>query len=334
MTSRPFRFGAVIRGARSKEEWVAKAKLVEQLGYAVLLAPDHIHLPLAPIPALLCAALATTTLRVGSYVLDNDFRHPVILAKEAATLDVLSGGRFELGIGAGWLQAEYERTGISFDAGTLRVERLEEAVHILKGLFARGPVAFSGIHYKILDLEGVPKPLQQPQLPLLVGGASKRILSLAAREATIVSLAVRTLPGATQLDVIKRKPSVLPQQPGQALRADSMVDVTTVTSEAMERKIEWVRQAAGERFSQLELQVLVSWIVVTDDRKDAAQVLGKRLGMTAEQILASPYCLVGTIEQICSMVKSLREAYGISYLTVFEEDMEAFAPVVARLAGS
>jgi probable F420-dependent oxidoreductase len=331
MTSRPFRFGAVLRGARSKEEWVAKAKRVEQLGYSTLLVPDHIHIPLAPIPAMLMAAIATRALRIGSYVFDNDFRHPVLLAKEAATLDVLSGGRFELGLGAGWLQAEYEQTGIRFDPGLVRVERLEEAVQIIKGLFAQGPVTFSGTHYAIKKLEGPLKPLQQPHLPLLIGGASRRILSLAAREAAIVGLAVRSLPGTTQLE---RMTPPTPSQQGQILRADSLVDVATATREAIQRKIEWVRQAAGERFSQLELQVLVAWVAVSNEREAATQALGQRSGMTAEQILKSPYCLVGTVNEICETLKSRREEYGVSYLTVFEEDMEAFAPVVARLGGS
>src|SRR6266568_4197945 len=183
---RPFRFGVSVHQARSKEEWIALAQQAESLGYSTLQMPDHLGDQFAPVPALLAAAEATHTLRIGSFVFDNDFRHPVMLAREAATLDLLSGGRFELGLGAGWNRSEYEQAGIPYDSPGVRVSRMEEALHIIKGLLADGPVNFSGKYYTVTDLEGHPKPVQRPHPPILIGGGGKRLLSIAAREATTV----------------------------------------------------------------------------------------------------------------------------------------------------
>jgi probable F420-dependent oxidoreductase len=293
--------------AGSKEEWWTKARRAEHLGYSVLLVPDHLEAQLAPVPALLAAAEATTSLRIGSYVFANDFRHPVLLAQEAATLDVLSEGRFELGIGAGWMRTEYEQAGIPYAPAAIRVSRLEETLHIVKGLFAAEPLTFSGAHYTVNHLTGFPKPVQRPHPPLLVGGASKRLLSIAAHEASIVSLTARILPD------------------------ESKLDVTDTTPMATRQKIAWVQQAAGARFHQLELNILIFAVMVTQDRLKGAEALAARFKTTAEEVLQNPHCLVGTQEQICEAVQERRALYGISYLSVFEEEMEAFSPVVARL---
>ena len=246
---RPFRFGVIVYQAKSKDEWVAKSQRAENLGYSTFLVPDHLEDQLAAVPALVAAAEATSSIRLGSSVFDNDFRHPVMLAKEAATIDLLSGGRFELGIGAGWAQSEYEQAGISFDAGSTRVSRLEEALHIIKGLFAEEPLNFSGKYYTVTNLEGFPKPIQRPNPPIFVGGGGKRILSIAAREANIIGFGPRT-------------------------RADgSGLDAPDATSGATERKVAWVRQAAGERFNELELNAIVFTVVVTDQRKQASEQL-------------------------------------------------------------
>ena len=306
---RSFRFGVIVHQAKTKDEWVARARKAEGLGYSMFLVPDHFGDQLAAVPALVAAAEATTAIRLGSFVFDNDFRHPVLLAKEAATIDLLSGGRFELGIGAGWEQADYEQAGISFDAGNVRVSRLEEALHIIKGLFAEEPLNFSGKYYTVTNLDGFPKPIQQPHPPIFVGGGGKRILSLAAREANIVGFGPRSRPDGSGLDV------------------------TDATSEAMEQKVAWVRKAAGERFSELELNTLVFTVVVTDNRQQASEQLSHRFQMTAEQVLEMPHCLVGTIDQITEDLLYRREKYGISYISIFDESMEPFAPVVARLVG-
>jgi probable F420-dependent oxidoreductase len=264
--------------------------------------------------------MATTTLRVACNVFDNDFRHPALLAKIAASVDMLSGGRFELGIGAGWNKEEYERAGIPFDPPAVRVSRLEEAVRIIKGLWAEGPFTFSGQYYTIRGLEGWPKPLQRPHPPLFIGGGGKRLLSFAAREADIIGIL------------------------GQALR-DGGLDIASGTEAGLSEKVGWIRAAAGERFAQIELNLLIWAVAVTDDRRAAAErlvaadarwlarIMGDTPWLTAEQMLESPYFLIGSIEEIVRQVRVLRERHGISYLTVFPWDLEAFAPVVAQLAG-
>jgi len=306
----PFRFGVTAPSVSSGAAWAERARRAEQLGYSVLAVPDHFRDQLAPVPALTAAALATTRLRVGSLVFSNDFRHPVVLAKEAATIDVLSGGRFELGLGAGWLRAEYDQAGISFDAPGTRVERLEEAVTIVKGLLAGERVTFTGRHYSIADLEGRPAPLQRPHPPLLIGGGGRRTLSLAGREASIVGFVPR------------------------ALKDGSGLDRTDFGEAALRQKIEWVRAAAGARFDSLELHALIQAVVVSDQRTHAADQLASRFSVARDLVLETPYVLLGTIDEICETVRERRERYGISYLTVFERDMETFAPVVERLVGT
>ena len=306
----PFRFGIMVHQTRSKQEWVINAQQVEDLGYATLLVQDHLGDQFAPLLALLMVVEATSTLRGGSFVLDNDFRYPVLLAKEVATLDVLSGGRFELGLGAGWWQPEYEQAGIAFDPASIRVSRMEEALQILKGLFADDPLTFSGHHYTVSHLNGLPKPIQRPHPPLLIGGGGKRVLSIAAREASIVGIDVKA-------------------------RADGKgLDWTTATAAATLQKVEWIRQAAGNRFNELELNLMTYAVVVTDHREQAVQQLASRWEMTEKQVLEMPHCLVGTVEQISDALRQRREHYGISYIVVPERSMEAFAPVVSRLTGT
>jgi probable F420-dependent oxidoreductase len=307
---RPFRFGVTAPTPSGGTNWAERARRVEQLGYSMLVVPDHFRDHLAPVPALVAAALATTRLRVGSLVFSNDFRHPAVLAKEAATIDVLSGGRFELGLGAGWLREEYDQTGIRFDAPGTRVERLEEAVTIIKGLLAGERVTFAGRHYTIADLEGRPTPVQRPYPPIAIGGGGRRTLTLAAREASIVGLVPR------------------------ARRDGSGLDLNDLSDAATREKLGWVRAAAGERFDSLEINTLIQAVAVADQRMAAADQLASRFKVTREVVLETVYVALGTIEEICETLRQRRERYGISYLTVFERDMEAFAPVVERLAGT
>jgi probable F420-dependent oxidoreductase len=307
---RPFRFGVTAPTPSGGTNWAERARRVEQLGYSMLVVPDHFRDHLAPVPALVAAALATTRLRVGSLVFSNDFRHPAVLAKEAATIDVLSGGRFELGLGAGWLREEYDQTGIRFDAPGTRVERLEEAVTIIKRLLAGERVTFAGRHYTIADLEGRPTPVQRPHPPIAIGGGGRRTLSLAAREASIVGLGPR------------------------ARRDGSGLDLNDLSDAATREKLEWVRAAAGERFDSLEINTLIQAVAVADQRMAAADQLASRFKVARDVVLETVYVALGTIEEICETLRQRRERYGVSYLTVFERDMEAFAPVVARLAGT
>jgi probable F420-dependent oxidoreductase len=311
---RPFRFSIAVNHSGSKAEWIEVARQAEDLGYSTLLIPDHLGEQFSPIPSLTLAAEVTKTLRVGSFVFDNDYRHPVMLAKEAATLDILSDGRLELGIGAGWMKPEYDQAGFPFDKASQRIARLEEGVQIIKGLFADGPVNFSGKHYTITNLEGFPKPVQRPRPPIHIGGGGKRLLTVAAREADIVSFIPRQRPDG------------------------SGPDLTDASPAALDQKVTWVREAAGERFADLELGVSIAQIITTEDREQAAQFIAASMGIgdqvSTADILNAPYLLMGTEAQICEDLIARRERYGISYICVLANNIETLAPVIAQLAGS
>lgn len=310
MAPNPFRFGVTVPIVAAGAAWAERARQIERLGYATLHVPDHFREQLAPVPALAAAALATTRLRVGALVFCNDFRHPVVLAKEAATLDVLSGGRFELGLGAGWLREEYDQAGIPFDGPGTRVDRLVESVAIVKGLLRGERVTFKGRHYTVAGLEGRPRPVQQPLPAIVIGGGGRRMLTLAAREASIVSL----VPGAR--------------------RDGGGLDRADFSEAATRQKVTWVREAAGDRLASLELHTLIQAVVVTGDRAAAAEQLAARFGgLSRDVILESRYVLVGTVDEICATLRRRREEHGISYVTVFDRDAEAFAPIVEQLTG-
>ncbi|CAN5725265.1 TIGR03621 family F420-dependent LLM class oxidoreductase [soil metagenome] len=313
---RPFRFGIINETLLPPDEWVAHVRRVEELGYATFLIRDH-FVPdffgeqLAPIAALMTAANVTTTLRVGTLVLDNDYRHPVMLAKELATLDLLSGGRLEPGIGAGWLRSEYEKAGMCYERAGVRISRLEEALHVLKGLWAEEPVTFHGDHYSISDLEGYPKPSQRPRPPILIGGGKPRMLKLAGREADIVSFLTTSVASGTVED-----------DPCERLASSVM------------QKIGWVREGAGERFDQIELS-LIPIVVMTDDRHAWAEITIRKRGwqdVTVDDVLAMPSIFAGTLDEIVGSIRERREQYGFSYYVVSDKIMEEFAPVVERLA--
>jgi probable F420-dependent oxidoreductase len=300
-----------LANSSSGADWAALARQAEDLGYSTLFLPDHFGDQLAPVPALMAAADATTDLRVGALVLDNDYKHPVVLAKEMATIDVLSGGRLELGLGAGWMNTDYEQSGIPKDPAGVRVSRMEEAVAVLKGLFAEGPFDYEGDHYRITGLDGLPKPVQAPHPPFLIGGGGRRMLSIAAREAQIVGV-------------------------NPALKSGD-IDVETAqdaTAEATDRKLAWVREAAGERFDDIELNCLVLATLVTDDRQGTAAMIGQMFGLDAAGALEVPHALIGTVDEIVETIEARRHRWGLSYLVVQGDALDAFAPVVARLAGT
>lgn len=306
---RPFRFGGSARITPTGTAYAEHARRIEALGYATFLIADHFSPNWFAVgPALTAAALATTTLRVGCTVYANDFRHPALLAREAATIDVLSGGRFELGIGAGWSKPEYDQVGIPFDPPGVRVGRLEEGVRVIKGLWDDGPLTFAGRHYTITGLEGWPKPIQRPRPPIHIGAGGKRMLTFAAREADSIGIIAQARPGG-----------------GLDREGDS--------DALLAQKVGWVREAAGKRFAQIELAMLIWGVAVTDDRRAAGERLAAAHGLTAEQVLASPYFLLGSVERIVEGLLALRERHGISYLSFFPGDVDTFAPVVARLAG-
>lgn len=310
-SDRRFRFGAQLSFAASGEDWAAKARRVEELGYATLCMPDHFDDQLAPFPALTAAAAATSTLRVGTLVLGVDYRHPLLVAKEAATLDLLSGGRFELGMGAGWLGRDYDESGIPCDRPGVRIGRLEEALAVVKGLLAGGAFSFGGRHYTITGHPGTPLPVQRPRPPILVGGGGRRILSLAGREADIVSVNFNLRSGSI----------------GTHLGA-------TATAAATAEKVGWVREAAGDRFDGVELSYTAYFVFVTDDRDAVAAGLGSGMGLDREQVLAMPNFAIGTAGQIADELERRRDELGLSYVVVGGECHEAMAPVVTRLAGT
>jgi probable F420-dependent oxidoreductase len=309
---RRFRFGVQLAGAASGPEWATLARRTEELGCSTLFLPDHFGDQLAPIPAMTAAADATSDLRIGALVLDNDFRHPVVLAQDLATVDRLSGGRLEVGIGAGWMNSDYEQSGIAKDPPGVRISRVEESVAILKGLFAEGPFTFQGDHYHLTALDGRPKPLQQPHPPFIIGGGGKRMLSVAAREAQIVGI-------------------------NPALRTGN-VDVETAqdaTADATDRKLGWLRDAAGDHFDELELNCLLLVTIPTDDFDATVDGLASMFGISPEQAREVPHALVGDTARMVDALQERRDRWGLSYFVVQGMDaLEAIAPVIARLAGT
>lgn len=317
---RPFRFLADPGDFTDGASLAAVARRAESIGYAVLVYADHVVIPWGFLPVLATVAAATERLRVAPFVVNNDLRHPALLAQDLATLDVLSGGRVEVGIGAGWNRPEYSALGIPFDPVGVRVGRLAEAVAVLKGCFGDGAFSLAGEHYAITGHEGLPKPAQRPHPPIFIGGGGRRLLTLAGREADIVGLAPRTLPG-DGADVVRSDPR-------------------TITIAATEEKLAWVRAAAGDRFAQLELNAYPSGggPMVTDHaRKDAADALDRiraRTGVeiTVDEFLESPHVFIGSIDGLVAKLRELRDRLGISSFMV--GDVDTLAPVVERLAGT
>lgn len=300
----PFRFG-VAGGRTTRHEWLDLARRAEALGYSTLLLPDHFGPQMAPLPALLGAAMATTTLHVGTIVLDNDFRHPAVLAMEAATISLLTEGRFELGIGAGWMASDYTKSGLPFDPPGVRVARLGEAVAIIKGLLnAEQPLRFYGHYYRIHELG----PFAAPRVAVLIGGSRRRMLTLAAREADIVGLE--------------------DHQFAERATGSSVIHVADCAAQ-----VDMVRAAAGERFPELELNVFAARTEVTSESAAAQQRMADSLQLDVSQVRTSPSFLIGSVDEIVETLQQRREQLGISYVMIFDRVMEAFAPVVARLAG-
>ncbi len=291
----PFRFSVVISNAPSRTAFVKLARRAEELGYSTLLMPDRTVTGLAPLTALAIAAEATTSLRVGSYVFCNDYRHPALLAKEVATLDFLSGGRFELGLGAGVGPFDYRQLGIPFDKGNERVDRFEAALSVIKQFLTEESVDFSGKHYIITGMKGLPRPIQKPHPPITIGCSGKRMLSLAAREADSIS--------------------VIFEVSTQGVDAHN---------ESLEEKLMWVREAAGERFACLELSQL-AYVLAIDDGHTDRDFEGD--GPPIPRIVMSA-------GQAMEHLLKQRERYGFSCIPVYGSlQMEKFAPVVAQLAG-
>jgi probable F420-dependent oxidoreductase len=313
--ARPFRFLAGFQAVVDGTSLATTARRAESIGFSALVIPDHLIEQLAAVPALAVVAAATESLRIGTFVLNNDLRHPAVLAHDLASLDVLSGGRLDIGIGAGWNRPEYDGIGLPFEPVATRVGRLTESVAVLKGLFGDEPFSFQGRYYSIAAHDGQPKPVQRPHPPLMIGGGGRRTLSLAAREADIVGLAPRQLTG-------------------------QRAEPRSMTWAAAEEKIGWVREAAGDHFASLELNVYPStWpIVVTDHaRAEAGRVIDHmraRTGieLTVDEVLESPHLFIGSADGLVDKIRDLRARLGISSFML--GDVDELAPVVERLAGT
>jgi probable F420-dependent oxidoreductase len=309
-----FRFAAQLSTApdRTARSWADQARKAESLGYSTLFMPDHFGDQLAPMPALAAVAAATTTLRMGSLVFGNDYRHPVVLAKEAATLDVLSEGRFELSLGAGWMRTDYEEAGITYDTPRVRVERFEEAVQVIQGLLrTNGEFSFDGTSYQIHQHALLPRPVQRPGPPLIIGGGGKRVLSFAARHADIVSINVNLREGTGG-------PETAPN----------------ASPERTLEKVAWVKEAAGPRFDDLELNALIGFVMITDDAAGIAEAMAPHFGISAKDALHIPLALLGTLDEMADELEWRRQEYGISYWSIEADCWEALGPVVSKLTGT
>jgi probable F420-dependent oxidoreductase len=312
---RPFRFLADVHAIVTGQELAARARQAEDLGYHGLVVPDHLIEQLSPVVAMATVAAATSSLRVSAFVLNNDLRHPAVLAQDLASIDVLSGGRVDVAIGAGWNRPEYDAIGLEFAPVAVRQARLAESVAVLKGMFAGKPFSFTGEHYTITDYSAQPVPVQRPHPPFMIGGGGRRTLALAGREADIVGLAPRILPGGK-------------------------LDARSLTLSAAREKIDWVRDAAGERFDAIELNTYPSaWpAVITDDLRGEARrvvdALRERTGieLSEDEIIDSPHIFIGSVDRLVEKFEQLRAELGIS--SVFLGEIGELAPVLERLAGS
>jgi probable F420-dependent oxidoreductase len=273
--------------------------------------PDHfVDTRLAPMPAIAMAAAYTETLRVAALVFDNDYKHPAILAKEMATIDEITGGRCELGIGAGWMKTDYEALGIPYDSAGTRIARLDEALQVIKGCWADGPFSFRGEHYTITDYEAIPKPVQKPGPPILIGGGAPKVLRLAGREANIVGINPNLRAGAVTTDAA-----------ASASREETL------------KKLGWIREGAGARFDDIELQIRYFVCAITDDAHGFATAVAPGFDTTPEEVLGSGAALIGTVPEMIDELQKRRDEWGVSYIVVGGDNFEDFAPVVAALAG-
>ncbi len=327
MSHKPFRFSLQSFNTDSPKNWRNLIAKTEDLGYSTFFLADHFlsegpaldttgHPPqmLAATPAIAMALEQTTTLRVGCRVFCNDYRHAITLIKEAATMDYLSGGRYEFGLGAGWIKAEYEAVGMSFDEFPERFARFAETVEAYKAFMSGELIELNGESLQWSGFKGIPSTPQQPHPPIMIGGGSKKILTYAGEQADIVSLNFNNRAGTIGLD-----------------------GMNSGMAEQTAKKVNWIKYGAGDRFKDIELEIGAYTTIVTDHAAPTAAAIGEQLGMSAEDVLQHPHCLIGSIDYICDELIRRREQYGISYVAVLDDGtnnmVDEFAPVVARLAG-
>ncbi len=313
---RRFRFGVHTSDAAPGTAWVDAARRIERLGFSTLFLRDHFDTQLGPIAAMTAAACATETLKVGTLVFDNDYRHPLILAKELATIDHFASGRVEVGLGAGWMAPDYEQSGMPFDPPGVRVSRMEEAVTIIKALLAGGSVSQAGDHYTITEHTAYPVPATPPAI--MIAGGGPRMLKIAAREADIIGL----------------NPA---RKSNTAWEDQNLPDAT---ADATDRKIGWIRDAAGARYADIEMSIVVPFVIVTDDREGTASAIASSLPpdpeaeLNAHGVLASPHVLIGSVDQIAETLRERRDRWDLSYYVFNDDSVDAVAPIVEQLAGT
>lgn len=308
---RPFRFGLELQRPFDGMSWADSVRLVEDLGYSTMFVPDHFDEGLGPIAAMASAAAVTTTLNVGSLVFDCDFRHPAVVARELASIDQISHGRLEVGLGAGWKRLDYERSGIAMDTAKVRVERMIEHMTVLKLLFGPTPATFHGEHYTITDLHGTPKPYRPEGPKFLIGGGGKRVLSFAAQHCDIIGINASIHSG--EIDT--------------AAAQDSL-------SASIDQKVSWVRAAAGEAIAEREINAWLSVAEVTDRADRLAEALAGAFATTADEVVQSPLVLIGSSQQIAERLHERRDRWGYSYTVIPGHQAQAFAPIVRAMAGT
>ena len=309
MGYRPFRFAISFGGSPSRAELLAAIRRAEAAGFSVVATADHISSRHAVMP-LLATAAQVSALRVSPMVIANDYRHPVMVARDGATIDILSEGRFELGIGTGWIEEQYRAAGISYDDPKTRVDRFEEAIAVIKGCWSGEPVTHAGRYYQVTDAT-CPRPVQLPHPPLLIAGSGRRMLTLAGREASIVGISPlgRVASGFEHFD---------PAMGSSATRIDE--------------QLTWIREGAGLRFDDLELSVMAHHLQVTDDVDATAAQLASEWDSTPELVLASPHVFIGPTGRIIETLQERRERYGISYVVFASANLAAVESIVNKLA--
>ena len=304
----PFRFSVLSSIASTMAAWRDHARLAEGSGYSALYVTDHLDNQFGPLVAATVAAEATNSLHVGTLVLNNDLRNPVVLAKEIATLGLVADSRVEVGFGAGFMRSDYAEAGIKYDDSATRVDRLAESIMVMKSLWNNDETTFAGKHYTVAGARCDPRPSSSPRL--IVGGGSKRILTVAAEQADIVGVNTNLASGEKGGDL-----------------------AGSATFDHYDRCLAWVRDAAGERFSSLELQIFAVAVMTVDTRRAATQIAAM-LGFGGETALDLPIVLIGTVDELCERLIERRQRWGFSHVVVPGEAAETFAPVVARLAGT
>jgi probable F420-dependent oxidoreductase len=304
----PFRFGVQAAVAPTMSAWRDQARMAEDLGYSALYVSDHLDAQFGPLVATTVAAETTSTLHVGTVVLNNDLRNPVVLAKEIATLGLAAEGRVEVGLGAGWLRSDYEQAGIEFDEPAVRVDRLAESLAVMKTLWNQGEATFAGRYHTVRGARCEPRPASPPRV--IVGGGSRKILTVAAEHADIVGVNTSLASGVSAGDLASQ-----------------------ATFDHYDRCLTWIREAAPDRFDSIELQIVAFATRVVASQRAAVRT-ATMLGLPGEDALELPIVLLGTPDELCDQLLKRRERWGFTNIVVPGEAMESFAPVVAQLAGT